>query len=326
MHMESALTDIDGKMGRDVKEVYVGPSALWIAKLIPRQVSFSQGWFWTTTEICHEGRSDGLAFRQRPDGNGIDVRCHTRGCSRDVAMARLETATGLSIQNAYAPTGRPVDRLWGLKHWPWERLAWWGTAALVFAAPLLVGHAVQAAILACPRVQRRLVADGSVAAATPCQEVLALTAGASGLDHNPLKARVGSSTGSALLLCPQAGAIGKVTKQRHLRRCMMTTATVATGNRTMATVVSPGAAWRSWWTNSSRRWGSRMRRKRRSRARRGVSTRLDDSGRRGRLSTGRWRSSPAWTWRRRRLAGCGRKVRRSAAVYGASTVSAAFGM
>ena len=75
MHMESALTDIDGKIGRDVKEVYVGPSALWIAKLIPRQVSFSQGWFWTTTEICHEGRSDGLAFRQRPDGNGIDVRC-----------------------------------------------------------------------------------------------------------------------------------------------------------------------------------------------------------------------------------------------------------
>ena len=125
MHMESALTDIDGKIGRDVKEVYVGPSALWIAKLIPRQVSFSQGWFWTTTEICHEGRSDGLAFRQRPDGDGIDVRCHIRGCSRDVAMAGLETATGLSIQNAYAPTGRPVDRLWWLKHWPWERLAWW---------------------------------------------------------------------------------------------------------------------------------------------------------------------------------------------------------
>ena len=149
MHMESALTDIDGKIGRDVKEVYVGPSALWIAKLIPRRVSFSQGWFRTTTEICHEGRSDGLAFRQRPDGNGIDVRCHTRGCSRDVAMAGLETATGLSIQNAYAPTGRPVDRLWWLKHWPWERLAWWGTAALAFAAPLLLGHAVQAAILNC---------------------------------------------------------------------------------------------------------------------------------------------------------------------------------
>ena len=66
MHMESALTDIDGKIGRDVKEVYVGPSALWIAKLIPRRVSFSQGWFRTTTEICHEGRSDGLAFSPNP--------------------------------------------------------------------------------------------------------------------------------------------------------------------------------------------------------------------------------------------------------------------
>ena len=64
----------------------------------------------------------------------------------------------------------------------------------------------------------RLVADGSVAAATPCQEVLALslTAGASGLDHNPLKARVGSSTGSALLLCPQAGAIGN-RQSRHFK-------------------------------------------------------------------------------------------------------------
>ena len=234
--MESALTDIDGKMGRDVKEVYVGPSALWIAKLIPRRVSFSQGWFRTTTEICHEGRSDGLAFRQRPDGNGIDVRCHTRGCSRDVAMAGLETATGLSIQNAYAPTGRPVDRLWWLKHWPWERLAWWGTGC----AGVRRAAAARSCGAGChpclPRVQRRLVADGSVAAATPCQEVLALTAGASGLDHNPLKARVGSSTGSALLLCPQAGAIGKATKQRHLRRCTMTTATLAAGNRTMTEV------------------------------------------------------------------------------------------
>ena len=148
-HMESALTDIDGQIGVDVKEVYVGPSALWIAKLVPRRVDFSQGWFRTTTEICHEGRSDELAFRQSPDGNGIDVRCHTRGCSRDVAIAGLETATGLSIRSAYAPMDRPVGRLWWLKHWPWERLAWWGTAALAFAAPLLVGLGLQAAILNC---------------------------------------------------------------------------------------------------------------------------------------------------------------------------------
>ena len=43
MHMESALTDIDGKIGRDVKEVYVGPSALWIAKLIPRRGQLQPG-------------------------------------------------------------------------------------------------------------------------------------------------------------------------------------------------------------------------------------------------------------------------------------------
>ena len=109
-HMESALTDIDGKTGRDVKEVYVGPSALWIAKLIPRRVDFREGWFWTTTEICHEGRSDGLAFRQSPDGNGIDVRCHTRGCSRDVAMAGLETATGCPSRTH---TRRQADPLTG---------------------------------------------------------------------------------------------------------------------------------------------------------------------------------------------------------------------
>ena len=148
-HMESALTDIDGKTGRDVKEVYVGPSALWIAKLVPRRVDFREGWFWTTTEICHEGRSDGLAFRQRPDSNGIDVRCHTGGCSREVAMAGLETAIGLAIRNAYDPLAEPVDRLWWLTEWPWERLAWYGTAALVFAAPLLVGLGLQAAILNC---------------------------------------------------------------------------------------------------------------------------------------------------------------------------------
>ena len=148
-HMESALTDIDGMTGRDVKEVYVGPSALWIARLIPRRVDFSQGWFRTTTEICHEGRSDGLAFRQSPDGNGIDVRCHTRGCSRDVAMAGLETATGCPSGTHTRRLDRPVDRLWWLRHWPWERLAWYGAAALAFAAPLLVGLGLQAAILNC---------------------------------------------------------------------------------------------------------------------------------------------------------------------------------
>ena len=51
-------------------ERYTGPSAKRIADLLPHRVSFERGWFWTTTATCHGGRSDGLAFRQRPDGRG----------------------------------------------------------------------------------------------------------------------------------------------------------------------------------------------------------------------------------------------------------------
>ena len=60
-------------------ERYTGPSAKRIADLLSHRVSFDRGWFWTTTAICHDGRSDGLAFRQRPDGEGIDVRWPHRG-------------------------------------------------------------------------------------------------------------------------------------------------------------------------------------------------------------------------------------------------------
>ena len=141
------LTDIDEETGADVKEVYVGPSALWVAKLMPRSVNFSQGWFWTTTEICHEGRSNGLAFRQRPDGNGIDVRCHTRGCSRDAVVAGLELATGQAIGNAYEPLAEPVDDLWWLRGWPRWRIELYGVAALAFCAPLLLGLGPAAALL-----------------------------------------------------------------------------------------------------------------------------------------------------------------------------------
>ena len=57
---------------------YTGPSAGRIAGRIPHPVGFERGWFRTTTAICHGGDDpDGPAFRQRPDGNGIEVRCHT---------------------------------------------------------------------------------------------------------------------------------------------------------------------------------------------------------------------------------------------------------
>ena len=65
--------------GTAMAEQYVGPSAKRIADLLPHRVSFERGWFWTTTAVCHGGKSDGLAFRQRPDGNGIDVQVPHRG-------------------------------------------------------------------------------------------------------------------------------------------------------------------------------------------------------------------------------------------------------
>ena len=56
---------------------------------------------------------------------------------------------GWPIQSAYEPLAEPVDRLWWLTEWPWERLAWYGTATLVFAAPPLVSLGAQVAILNC---------------------------------------------------------------------------------------------------------------------------------------------------------------------------------
>ena len=119
-------------------EQYVGPSALRIANLVPHRVSFERGWFWTTTAICHGGKSDGLAFRQRPDGNGIDVKCHTGGCSAGVVITELEALIGLPIWTAYAtvndtPVKAPEKRPW------WKRVVVAAVVALVVAAPLVTG-------------------------------------------------------------------------------------------------------------------------------------------------------------------------------------------
>ena len=147
-YMESALTNIEeADELDDVTDQYTGPSALWIANLITRTVRYRQGWFWTTTAICHGGDSQGLAFRQRPDGNGIDVKCHTRGCSRNEAIAGLEAATGAAIASAYIPAMRSVGQFSWLTRWPKQKMALYGTAALVFAAPLLLGLGFQTAYL-----------------------------------------------------------------------------------------------------------------------------------------------------------------------------------
>jgi hypothetical protein len=95
---------------------YTGPSAARIADLIaPRQrVRFERGWFWTAA-VCHESEQDTLGFRQRPDGDGIDVRCsrvgardrQSAGCRRERIIQRLETLAGESIWSAY---GADPDR------------------------------------------------------------------------------------------------------------------------------------------------------------------------------------------------------------------------
>ena len=119
-------------------EQYVGPSAARIAKLIPHRVSFERGWFWTTTAICHGGKSDGLAFRQRPDGNGIDTRCHTGGCTAGVVITELEVLIGLPIWTAYEPVQDGADKAPEKQQW-WKRkrVVVAGVIALVVAAPLL---------------------------------------------------------------------------------------------------------------------------------------------------------------------------------------------
>ncbi len=121
------------------QERYTGPSALRIANLLPHRVSFERGWFWTTTAVCHGGKSDGLAFRQRPDGNGIEVRCHTGGCSAGVVITELEVLIGLPIWTAYEPVSdvakAPEKRPW----WKRKKVIVAGIVALVIAAPLITG-------------------------------------------------------------------------------------------------------------------------------------------------------------------------------------------
>ena len=124
--------------GASMAEQYVGPSAARIADLLPHRVSFERGWFWTSTSVCHGGKSGGLAFRQRPDGEGIDVRCHTRGCGRGVIVTEIETLIGLPIWTAYAPVRDGAVEVEAKKPW-WKRrkVVMTGVIALVVAAPLL---------------------------------------------------------------------------------------------------------------------------------------------------------------------------------------------
>ncbi len=126
---------------------YVGPSASQIADLLPHRVSLERGWFRTTTAICHGGRSDGLAFRQRPDGGGIDVRCHSGGCIPCVILARLEALIGLPIRTAWEPVNGAAASAPRKKRWTRRRIALAGIVAVVVAAPLVLGMGLEATAL-----------------------------------------------------------------------------------------------------------------------------------------------------------------------------------
>ena len=145
--MDESRTQATGEAGEVITEQYVGPSAARIANLIPHRVSFERGWFRTTTAICHGGESDDLAFRQKPDGSGIDTRCHTSGCSHVTVITELEALIGLTIWSAYEPVSEAADRAPEKRRWPKWKLALTGVAALVVAAPLLLGLGAEAALL-----------------------------------------------------------------------------------------------------------------------------------------------------------------------------------
>ena len=113
-------------------------SACSVMETTRTPLRLSMDWFWTTTAICHGGKSDGLAFRQRPDGNGIEVKCHTGGCSAGVVITELEALIGLPIWTAYAqvtdaPVKAPEKQPW----WKRKRVVVAGAVVLVVAAPLL---------------------------------------------------------------------------------------------------------------------------------------------------------------------------------------------
>ena len=140
--MQTELYGFNVVEGLYVKERYVGPAAWWIANRLSHPVRFERDWFWTTA-TCHVGdKEDRLAFRQSPDGNGIDARCPDSGCSPELAADALESQAGLFVRGpaAYEPLFQPVDRFWWLTDWPKWRIALYGAAVLSFAVPMLLGY------------------------------------------------------------------------------------------------------------------------------------------------------------------------------------------
>ncbi len=131
---------------RAMAQQYTGPSAGIIAQRIPHPVAFERGWLRTSTALCHGGEEpDGLAFRQRPDGNGIDVRCHSGGCTRAHAVTAIEGVIGLPIWTAYELAPEAAE-LRSRRRLPLRKVVVGGGFAALLAAPLALGHGTEMAL------------------------------------------------------------------------------------------------------------------------------------------------------------------------------------
>ena len=131
---------------RAMAQRYTGPSAGIIAQRIPHPIAFERGWFRTSSAVCHHGEEpDGLAFRQRPDGNGIDVRCHSGGCTRAHAVTAIEGVIGLPIWTAYE-TATETAEVRSRRRAPLRSIVVAGGFAALLAAPLALGHGTEAAL------------------------------------------------------------------------------------------------------------------------------------------------------------------------------------
>ncbi len=122
-----------------------GPSAARLADRLPQRVRFERGWYWTAA-VCHGSTQDQLSFRQRPDGEALEVRCQSAACSRERIIRQLEALSGESIWSSdgseprQSVTNRPVKRVPGVRSW---RALLTLIVVILLAAPLALGYDIQ---------------------------------------------------------------------------------------------------------------------------------------------------------------------------------------
>jgi len=126
-----------------------GPSAARLADRLPQRVRFERGWYWTAA-VCHGSTQDQLSFRQRPDGEALEVRCRSAGCSHERIIRQLEALSGEPICSADTASDDPPPptRSGGKAAiWRRSRLVWMALVVALLAAPLALGYELQVVAL-----------------------------------------------------------------------------------------------------------------------------------------------------------------------------------